>query len=94
MDYEQIAREIIEEAKAIDAAEDELYGEKRGDELPEQLTTAAGRRKWLSEAKRRLDEAASQGGSTDPGSAAEAPQRGQAAAAGGVVHRAARQRGL
>jgi transposase len=56
MDYEQIAREIIEEAKAIDAAEDELYGEKRGDELPEQLTTAAGRKKWLSEAKRRLDE--------------------------------------
>lgn len=56
MDYEQIAREIIEEAKAIDAAEDELYGEARGDELPEQLTTAAGRRKWLSEAKRRLDE--------------------------------------
>jgi transposase len=56
MDYEQIAREIIEEAKAIDAAEDELYGDKRGDELPEQLTTAAGRRKWLSEAKRRLDE--------------------------------------
>src|ERR1700693_2835880 len=56
MDYEQIAREIIEEAKAIDAAEDELYGEARGDELPEQLTTAAGRKKWLSEAKRRLDE--------------------------------------
>jgi transposase len=56
MDFEQIAREIIEEAKAIDAAEDELYGDKRGDELPEQLTTAAGRRKWLSEAKRRLDE--------------------------------------
>src|SRR5215203_5466446 len=33
-DYEQIAREILEEAKATDAAEDELYGDTRGDELP------------------------------------------------------------
>src|SRR3954454_9268083 len=35
LDYEQLAREIVEEAKAIDAAEDELYGDRRGDELPE-----------------------------------------------------------
>src|SRR5919198_3748765 len=54
VDYEQLAREIIEEAKAIDAAEDELYGERRGDELPEELATGAGRRAWLREAKRRL----------------------------------------
>src|SRR3954451_3688485 len=33
-DYEQLAREILEKAKAIDAAEDELYGRARGDELP------------------------------------------------------------
>jgi transposase len=44
LDYEQIAREILEEAKAVDAAEDELYGEARGDELPEQLRTGQGRR--------------------------------------------------
>src|SRR4029450_4271638 len=55
VDYEQLAREIIEEAKAIDAAEDELYGERRGDELPEELATAQGRRGWLREAKRRLE---------------------------------------
>jgi transposase len=55
VDYEQLAREIIEEAKAIDAAEDELYGERRGDELPEELSTAQGRRGWLREAKRRLE---------------------------------------
>src|SRR5664279_3937998 len=54
-DYEQIAKEILEEAAEIDAAEDELYGEKRGDELPEQLTTEHGRRAWFREAKRRLD---------------------------------------
>jgi hypothetical protein len=55
-DYEQIAKEILEEAAAVDAAEDELYGDKRGDELPEQLTTEHGRRAWFREAKRRLDE--------------------------------------
>src|SRR5919204_804321 len=55
VDYEQLAREIIEEAKAIDAAEDELYGDRRGDELPEELATGEGRRAWLREAKRRLE---------------------------------------
>jgi hypothetical protein len=55
-DYEQIAREILEEAKAVDAAEDELYGEARGDELPPELATSQGRRGWLREAKRRLDD--------------------------------------
>jgi hypothetical protein len=56
VDYEQLAREIIDEAKATDAAEDELYGDRRGDELPEELATSQGRRGWLREAKRRLDE--------------------------------------
>jgi transposase len=54
-DYEQIARKILEEAAEIDAAEDELYGDKRGDELPEQLTTRHGRQAWLREAKRQLE---------------------------------------
>ena len=39
-DYEQIAREILEEAADVDAAEDKRYGDRRGDELPEQLTTS------------------------------------------------------
>jgi transposase len=55
VDYEALAREIIEEAKAIDAAEDELYGDRRGDELPEELASGEGRRAWLREAKRRLE---------------------------------------
>src|SRR5215213_7163087 len=46
-DYERIAREIVAEAKATDEAEDELFGEARGDELPEQLRTSEGRRRWL-----------------------------------------------
>jgi transposase len=53
--YEQIAREILEEAAAIDAAEDELYGEARGDELPEGLRTSGDRRKRLREAKQALE---------------------------------------
>ena len=55
VDYEQIAREILEEAQAVDAAEDELYGDARGDELPEHLRTGEGRRAWLREAKRQLE---------------------------------------
>ena len=56
VDYERVAREILEEAKAVDAAEDELYGDARGDELPEQLRTAEGRRAWLREARKRLEQ--------------------------------------
>jgi hypothetical protein len=55
LDYEQLAREIVEEARAVDAAEDELYGEARGDELPPEFATAQGRRGWLREAKQRLE---------------------------------------
>src|SRR4051795_3683089 len=55
LDYEQLAREILEEAKAVDAAEDELYGDARGDELPSEFETAQGRRGWLREAKQRLE---------------------------------------
>src|SRR5215217_7303752 len=56
--YEEIAREILAEADAVDAAEDERFGERRGDELPSVLATAQGRRGWLREAKRRLDDKA------------------------------------
>ena len=55
VDYEQLARKILEEAAEIDAAEDELYGDRRGDELPEQLTTGKGRQEWLRDAKRQLE---------------------------------------
>jgi transposase len=53
--YEQIAAEIIAEAGQIDAAEDELHGDARGDELPEGLRTPNGRRAWLREAKEELE---------------------------------------
>src|SRR3954451_14869188 len=53
--YEQIAREILEEAARIDAEEDELFGDARGDELPEGLRTSGDRRTVLREAKQALE---------------------------------------
>ena len=53
-DYRQVALEILAEADRIDREEDALYGASRGDELPEHLRTAEGRRKALKEAKERL----------------------------------------
>jgi transposase len=55
-DYRQIAIEILREAEETDRREDELYGDRRGDELPEQLRTPEGRRAALEEAKRRIVE--------------------------------------
>ena len=53
--YERIAAEILAEAGRIDAAEDEVHGDARGDELPEGLRTPNGRRAWLREAKEELE---------------------------------------
>lgn len=52
--FEEIAREILADARATDAAEDELYGDARGDELPEQLRTPEGRREFFRQAKQKL----------------------------------------
>ena len=70
LDYEQLAREILKEAGDVDAAEDELYGDSRGDELPEHLRTREGRRAALREAKEKL--AAERAGRDDAKS--EAPE--------------------
>src|SRR5271154_5171723 len=43
--YRQIAEEILREAGEIDAAEDELFGAARGDELPEGFRTSGERGK-------------------------------------------------
>jgi transposase len=48
VDYDRLAREIIAEAIATDTTEDEQHGDARGDELPEELRTAEGRREWLA----------------------------------------------
>jgi transposase len=55
-DYEQLAREVLADADAVDAEEDERFGDRRGDELPEPLGTREGRARWLADAKRRLEQ--------------------------------------
>ncbi|MCA1700750.1 MAG: transposase [Actinobacteria bacterium] len=72
LDYEQIAREILAEAAETDRLEDEQFGDARGDELPPQLATEQGRRGWLREAKRRLDDQRAQQARPIP---ASRPQR-------------------
>ena len=52
-EFEQIAREVLAEHKATDEAEDQLYGQARGDELPEQLRTPEGRREFFAQAKHK-----------------------------------------
>src|SRR6266540_3403032 len=54
--YEAVAREILEQAAEVDAAEDARFGEARGDELPPELADPRSRRERLREAKRRMDE--------------------------------------
>ena len=54
--YRGVVGEILREAEEIDRREDELYGDARGDELPEQLRSAEGRKAALSDAKRRIEE--------------------------------------
>ena len=51
----QIVDEILEEAEAVDAAEDLEYGERRGDELPDKWVDRRDRRARLREALRQLD---------------------------------------
>jgi transposase len=70
-DYARVAREILAEADRIDREEDERYREARGDELPEQLRTAAGRRAALREAKQRLEQQAQDPDLIDEGASEE-----------------------
>ena len=53
--YEQIAREILEEAARSTRPRTSCFGDARGDELPEGLRTSGDRREVLREAKRALE---------------------------------------
>ena len=53
--YEQIAAELLAEAKAVDEAENEQFGQARGDELPREMADSASRRARLKEAKRQIE---------------------------------------
>lgn len=53
-----IIDQYFRDANAIDEEEDKLYGNKRGDELPEHLNTEAKRLKAIKAAKKSLEEEA------------------------------------
>jgi hypothetical protein len=60
-EIEKDVKRMLAEAEAADAEEDRLYGEKRGDELPEELRTEKGRIERLRECKERLEREAAEG---------------------------------
>jgi transposase len=52
---DELAAEILAEAETVDAAEDELFGDRRGDELPEEWTGGRDRRARIRAALEELD---------------------------------------
>jgi hypothetical protein len=73
-EFEQIARQILADARATDEAEDEEFGDARGDELPEQLRTPEGRREFFRRAReqtRREQQSAEPAGEAEAASADE-----------------------
>jgi transposase len=59
--YEKLVADILKEAEETDRWEDGLFGEDRGDEPPEHLRTAEGRRAAFQAAKERLAQKAGRG---------------------------------
>ncbi len=51
----ELAREMLAEAEAVDAAEDELYGDARGDELPPELADPKTRAERIGRALAELE---------------------------------------
>lgn len=51
----EAAEKVLAEAEAIDTAEDELHGDKRGDEMPAQWSGGRGRRDRIRAALEELD---------------------------------------
>ena len=59
-EIEREVKKMLSEAEATDAEEDRLYGEARGDELPEELRTQKSRIERLRECKARLEREAAE----------------------------------
>jgi transposase len=54
-DCQRIAEEILAEADQVDAEEDAMFGERRGDELPAELSNSNDRRQRLRDARHALE---------------------------------------
>jgi Transposase domain (DUF772) len=59
--YEKLVADIFKEAEETDRWEDELFGEDRGDEVPEHLRSEEGRRAAFRAARERLEQRAGRG---------------------------------
>jgi transposase len=53
--HRELVEEIMAEAERVDSEEDERFGERRGDELPERLAPGSDRRARLREALRQME---------------------------------------
>jgi transposase len=76
--FEQIAAEIVARTRATDEAEDEQFGEARGDELPERLRTVEGRREFFRQAReqtRREEQSLEPAGEPEAEASGEVPLR-------------------
>ena len=89
----ELARQILAEAEAVDAAEDALFGEARGDELPDELADPVTRRERIRKALAGLEaeraaaqQKRDQQASADPerrGRGGRAPRQARVAAGAG-----------
>src|SRR5215208_1264977 len=77
LDYDRIAREILAEADAVDRAEDERFGDRRGDELPPELSTAQGAARLAARGQAPPRREARCRSQADPALASRAAARGQ-----------------
>ena len=59
-------KDILEEADLTDAGEDELYGNKRGDELPEEINTEAKLKTKIKEVMKKFENGKEKINLTDP----------------------------
>jgi hypothetical protein len=50
----QLVEEILRQAEDTDAEEDERFGDRRGDELPEEWASRSGRRERIRQALRQI----------------------------------------
>jgi transposase len=93
-DYEQIAREILEDAARVDAEEDERFGDRRGERVAAGAVDVAGPARVAARGQAPPGRAARRGGAADPGCAPCAAQGSQAAPGRGAVDGGPRQPGL
>ena len=93
-DYERLAREVLADADAIDAEEDERFGDERGDKLPEAARHATRSREVAGRRQAPSGGASRAGGATDSGVTSSTAARGQAPAGRRAPRRSSGQRRL